>query len=118
MRKMLFSIIVTLMIIIVGTMILNISCIYYNYKAQNAIVNGYVIDKDMNDEYTTERLVYNAASHFYTPVSIHRSAIYTLTISSDNNEEVVAIYFVSAKEYEIYNIGDYIENVNKVLRKD
>lgn len=99
-------------------MILGTSCVYNNYKAQNAIINGYVIDKGMTNEYITQQLTYNAACHLYTCIPIHHSATYTLVIQSDNNEEVVARYSVSAGKYEIYNIGDYIENVNKVLRKD
>ena len=43
-----------LIVIIVGIMILGTSCIYNNYKAQNAIINGYVIDKDMTNEYITQ----------------------------------------------------------------
>ena len=99
-------------------MILGTSCIYNNYKAQNAIINGYVIDKDMTNEYITQQLTYNAACHLYTCIPIHHSATYTLVIQSDNNKEVVARYSVSAGKYEIYNIGDYIKNVNEVLRKD
>ena len=107
-----------LIVIIVGIMILGTSSIYNNYKAQNAIINGYVIDKGMTNEYITQQLAYNAACHLYTCIPIHHSATYILVIQSDNNEEVVARYSVSAGKYEIYNIGDYIKNVNEVLRKD
>lgn len=113
-----FFIMEILIVIIVGIMILGTSCVYNNYKAQNAIINGYVIDKDMTNEYITQQLTYNAACHLYTCIPIHHSATYTLVIQSDNNEEVVARYSVSAGKYEIYNIGDYIKNVNEVLRKD
>ena len=117
-EKVLFFIMAVLIVIIVGIMILGTSSIYNNYKAQNAIINGYVIDKGMTNEYTTQQLTYNVACHLYTCIPIHHSATYTLVIQSDNNEEVVARYSVSAGKYEIYNIGDYIKNVNEVLRKD
>lgn len=113
-----FFIMEILIVIIVGIMILGTSCVYNNYKAQNAIINGYVIDKDMTNEYITQQLTYNAACYLYTCIPIHHSATYTLVIQSDNNEEVVARYSVSAGKYEIYNIGNYIKNVNEVLRKD
>ena len=117
-EKVLFFIMAIFIVIIVGIMILGTSCIYNNYKAQNAIINGYVIDKGMTNEYTTQQLIYNAACHFYTYIPVHHPATYTLIIQSNNNKEVVARYSVSAGKYEIYNIGDYIENVNKVLRND
>ena len=105
-----------LVVILVGVIALDIYSLCKNYEAQRDIVNGYVIDKNMTEAHTEQRLYYNGITYYTNPV--HYPASYTFTIQSDKDSELKAIYSISAGKYEIYNIGDYIENVNEVLRKD
>lgn len=107
-----------LMVLVVGGAALSIYFTYKNCEAQQNIVNGYVIDKNMTAAYTEQRMYYNGIAYYIT--HIHHPASYTFTIQSDEDSELTATYSVSAEKYEIHNIGDYIENINEVLilRKD
>lgn len=105
-----------LVVLVVGSTALGIHFICKNYEAQRCIVNGYVVDKDTTAARTEQR-IYHSGRNYYTSLICY-PASYTITIQSDKDSELIAVYSVSAGKYEIYNIGDYIENVNKVLRKD
>jgi hypothetical protein len=102
-----------LVVLVVGGAALGIYFICKNCEAQQCIVNGYVIDKDMTAARTEQRIYYNGINYYTSPS--YYPASYTITIQSDEDSELTAIYSVSAGKYEIYNIGDYIANVNEVL---
>lgn len=103
--------------IAIGVIILVVGCAVYdtatNVGIISKIVNGYVVDKDYYAAYSTRNIHYNGAMYYYT--TTHYPASYTLTIQSDEDSELIAHYSVSAGKYELYDIGDYIENVNKTL---
>lgn len=105
-----------LMVLVVGGAALSIYFTYKNCEAQQNIVNGYVIDKNMTAAYTEQRMYYNGIAYYIT--HIHHPASYTFTIQSDEDSELTASYSISAGIYEKYSIGDYIEDVNNVLRKE
>lgn len=101
----------------IGVIILVVGCAVYdtvtNVGIMSKIVNGYIVDKDYHAAYSTRNIHYNGTMYYYT--TTHYPASYTLIIQSDEDSELIAHYSVSAGKYELYDIGDYIENVNKTL---
>lgn len=103
--------------IVIGVIVLIIGCAVYdtvtNVAIMSKIVNGYVVDKNYRAAYSTQNIHYNGSVYYYT--TTRHPASYTLVVQSDEDSELIAHYSVSAGKYELYDIGDYIENVNKTL---
>lgn len=103
--------------IMIGALILVLGLAAYesvnNAMVMSKIINGYVIDKDYRADYYTHNRQYNGTAYYTT--TIHHPASYTFVIQSDKDADLTARYSVSAGKYELYDIGDYIENVNKTL---